>query len=331
MSVDTRYPWHAGAWERVASARAAGRLPHALLLSGPQGLGKAAFARRLGDALVCDAIAPDGDACGACRACRLSAAGNHPDRYLLAPEEPGKMIKIDAVRALTAKTVLAARDDGYRVFLIMPAEAMNRAAANALLKTLEEPVARAILLLVSSFPHRLPATIRSRCQAVKFARPPIDQVRQWLGDNVDPSQVEALLAISGGAPLRALQARDEDWLGEGTRLVGELLALKARKTNPLQIVEEWEKRPLTLLIDALKRWLSDLIRFASGLDDGAYYHRELHTQLQTLGQGIDLQTLFRFNDILMNLERAASNNLNKQMMLEHLSTQWLQITRPGGR
>ncbi len=331
MTDAERYPWHEDAWNRLMAAYAAGRLPHALLLSGPQGLGKAAFGRRLSNALVCTDVRQNGDACGLCSACRLSQAGSHPDQHLIVPEEAGKMIKIDAIRALTAKSVLAAQEGSFRVFLVMPAEAMNKASANALLKTLEEPVARAVLVLVSSFPHRLPATIRSRCQIIKFARPSADRVKEWLGDNVDPSEVDDLLAISGGAPLRALQAREEDWLGEGRRLGNELMALKIRKTNPLQVVEEWEKRPLPLLLEALKRCVSDLVRFAAGVGDGELYHGNMRQDLQSLGQGIDLQALYRFNDVLLDLERAAVNNLNVQMMLEYIANQWLQITRPGAR
>ena len=330
MSVE-HYPWHDSAWTRLSDARKDGRLPHALLLTGPQGLGKAAFAKRLSNALVCGSSDADGNACGTCGSCRLSSAGSHPDQHLLAPEEAGKMIKIDAVRALTAKSVLAAQDGGFRVFMISPAEAMNRAAANALLKTLEEPVARSVLVLVSSFPHRLPATIRSRCQIVKFTPPPADQVKQWLAETVSSTQVDDLLAISGGAPLRVLQAQAEDWLGEGCRLSDELMALKLRKTNPLQIVEEWEKRPLSLVSEAMKRCISDLIRFVAGVGDGEIYHRGIRRELQSLSQGIDLQALYRFNDELLNLECAASNNLNVQMMLEHIAVYWLQITRPGAR
>lgn len=329
MNAPPGYPWHTGPWRRIASARAAGRLPHAILLAGPQGLGKADFARRLSDSLVCSHADSNGDACGACASCRLTQAGNHPDQRFILPEEAGKMIKIDAIRDLTAKSVLSAQEGGYRVFLIDPAEAMNRAAANALLKTLEEPVSRSVLILVSSHPHRLAATIRSRCQLIKFTIPAVSAVRAWLNERVEASQLDELLAISGGAPLRAVRAMDEGWVEEGRRLGDELAALKQRKINPLQIVEEWEKRPLTLLLDSLKRCLSDLVRLASGLPDGVIYHPRLRNDLQSLGQGIDLGLLYGFYDELLGLDRASSHNLNVQMLLENIANRWLQITRPG--
>ena len=331
MNTARRFSWHSEQWRRIAAARMAGRLPHALLLAGAGGLGKAAFATRLSDSLVCTRPDGEGDACGVCAPCRLTRAGSHPDQKLVVPGEPGKMIKIDAIRDLTASSVLSAQEGGYRVFVIDPAEAMNRASANALLKTLEEPVSRTVLILVSSHPDRLAATIRSRCQVVKFAVPPIEEVRAWLAERADPASFEELLAISGGAPLRALQAQEEGWIEESRRLSGELATLKQRKANPLSIVEEWEKRPLTLLSESLKRCLSDLIKLASGLWDTTIYHPGLRGELQSLSEGIDLQLLYGFNDDLVRLDRESSHNLNVQMKLEYIANRWLQITRPGGR
>ena len=155
MSSTRIYPWHAEQWLRLSRARASNRLPHAILIAGPEGLGKAAFARRLSASLACNQIDDHGDACGCCASCRQTAAGSHPDQKSVVPEEPGKMIRIDTIRELTAKSVLSAQEGGYRVYLIEPAEAMNRAAANALLKTLEEPSPRTVLILVTSHPDRL--------------------------------------------------------------------------------------------------------------------------------------------------------------------------------
>jgi DNA polymerase-3 subunit delta' len=331
MTDGLAYPWHADTWRRVQQARRAGRLPHALLLAGPAGLGKSAFAARLSDALVCGQPDPQGDACGSCAACRASRGGAHPDLHRVTPDEPGKPIRIDAIRALSGKSVLAAQDGGYRVFLLAPAEAMNRAAANALLKTLEEPTPRSVLILVSSHPDRLPATIRSRCQRVKFSAPPPGEVEAWLKQRVAPAAVADLLAISGGMPLRALQAGEEGWLEEGRRLVGELTALRQRQINPLQTVEEWEKRPLTTILDGLKRCVADLVRLAYGLKDTRIYHPSLCAELQCVGQDLDLRQLHRLHDDLLRLDRDQSHNPNKQMLLEHIANRWLQITRPGGR
>lgn len=331
MNGARTYPWHTQQWQRLSRARAAGRLPHAMLLAGPDGLGKADFARRLSDSLVCPQVDEAGDACGSCASCRQTQAGTHPDQRSVVPEEPGKMIKIDAIRDLTSKSVLSAQEGAYRVFLIHPAEAMNRAAANALLKTLEEPSSRTVLILVSSHPTRLAATIRSRCQVLKFGIPQVKDVRAWLVEQGAGVELDELLAISGGAPLRALQAREQGWLDESRRLSQELLTLKQRKANPLAIVEEWGKRPLPLLSDSLKRCLSDLVKLANGLRDTVIYHPGIRDDLQCLGEGIDLQRLYGFNDELLRLDRDSSHNLNVQMQLETIANRWLQITRPGGQ
>jgi len=331
VSAAIAYPWHAPQWRQIVTARAAGRLAHAILLAGPAGLGKVAFAQRLSDSLVCSQLDPNGDACGDCPSCLAARAGTHPDQRHVSPEQPGKAIKIDAVRELTANSVLSGQGGGHRVFVIEPADAMNRAAANALLKTLEEPSSKTVLILVSSRPDRLPATIRSRCQLLKFAVPAAEEVRTWLKRQAIESGINELLAVSGGAPIRALQAREEGWVDEARRLSQELLSLKVRKTNPVTIVQEWEKRPLHVLSDSLKRCLSDLVKLASGVHDALIYHPGLRAELQSLSEGIDLRMLYDFNDELLQLDRDASNNLNMQMQMAFIVNRWLQITRPGVR
>lgn len=325
-------PWQDDAWRRLHAARAAGRMPHALLLAGPAGLGKSRFARRLAHALVCAKVREDGDACGACPACRSAAAGSHPDLAWLTPEAPGKAIRIDAIRALGAGSVLAAQQGGYRVYVIDPADAMNRAAANALLKTLEEPTSRTIMVLVSSVPHRLPATIRSRCQTIDFRIPPLDAARIWLAHQAELTggDGDALLAIAGGAPLRALAALQAGWREADATLLAELAGLRERRMNPVAVIEEWAKRPLTELLEGLQRCFADLVRLSAG-SALRLYHPDRQTGLQSLGQGIDLRQLFLLNDELIQLVRNAGNNLNAAMAAAHLVNRWLQITRAGGR
>jgi DNA polymerase-3 subunit delta' len=331
LTLPAPLPWHTAQWSRLAAARDADRLPHALLLRGIQGLGKGLFARRLAASLLCTAPTASSAACGECAACRLVAAGSHPDLHRLAPEEPGRAIKIDAVRELVSKSVLSAQPDCHRVFIIEPAEAMNRAAANALLKTLEEPVTRTAMVLVSSNPDRLPGTVRSRCQQVTFGVPPADDAIAWLAPRVEAGSPRALLQIAGGAPLRALTAAAEDWLGQDAGLAGELAALRQRERNPLQVVEKWEEQPLANVISGLKRLTADLVRLQSGAAHVDLCHAESRAELQALCEGLDLRGLILFADDLNDADRAMSNNANAQMTLEHLVNRWLQLTRRGGR
>jgi DNA polymerase-3 subunit delta' len=324
-------PWHEEQWLPLVAARHAGRLPHALLLAGRAGLGKGRFARRLAESLLCVQGSLGGDACGQCRSCHLAQTGSHPDLIRVEPESEGKMIRIDAIRQLSGKSFLAAQEGGYRVIVIEPAEAMNRAAANALLKTLEEPASRTVLILVSSQADRLMPTIRSRCQQVRFGMPPREQVMQWAGGMIEHGDAEALYAISGGAPFTVLRAAEEQWLDTDQALVDELSQLKQRKSNPLAVVEKWEQRPIKRMLDSLKRCLSDLVKVGQGLPGDTLYHPGLRDDLQTLAQGIDLLPVFRFLDDIIDAERGLTSNLNEQMILEGLAAQWLEMTRPGGR
>jgi DNA polymerase-3 subunit delta' len=331
MSVAEMYPWHEQQWQLLSQSRRQGRLPHAILIEGVEGLGKSALARRFGMSLICPRPNDNGDACGSCSDCLQAGASSHPDLQLVVPEEPGKPIKIDAVRRLTARSVLAAQPDGYRVIIIDPADAMNRPAANALLKTLEEPSSRTVLVLVTAKPDQLPATIRSRCQAVKLPVPDGEISRQWLSTRVDPKDVQALLAIAGGAPIAAVRAVEEGWLAADRQLLADLDALRARKANPLRVVENWQQLPLTRVIDGFKRCLADMIRLVADPGAERAFHGEARAYLQTLGKDIDLKSLFALHDEVLRLERASVHNLNAQMLLERLANAWLQLTRRNRR
>lgn len=153
------YPWQDALWQQLAGRT---QHAHAYLLHGPAGIGKRALAERLMARLLCQQ--PAGlDACGQCKSCYLLAAGTHPDNYILEPEEADKAIKVDQVRDLVSFVVQTAQLAGRKVVLVEPTESMNINAANALLKSLEEPSGQTVLLLISHQPSRLLPTVKSRC------------------------------------------------------------------------------------------------------------------------------------------------------------------------
>jgi DNA polymerase-3 subunit delta' len=249
-------PWQQRAYDQAAAALDAGRLGHALLFCGPARLGKRLVAERLAQRVLCPSRAPGGEPCGTCRSCTLYAARvqhdppelrpdgtpahpwgrpGHPDvRFLgfATNERTGKArteIVIDQVRALSQALALTPQMGVAQVALVEPADAIGHAAANALLKTLEEPQPGRYLWLVASEPARLPATIRSRCQKLEFRLPPRDEALAWLraqghdaklaGEALEaarghPGQAAAWLA-GGGLALRREVAKDLDALARG--------------------------------------------------------------------------------------------------------------------
>lgn len=311
-------PWHADNWTLLQARRAQDRLPHALLLEGPAGLGKLRFAQRLTAALVCAAPDQAGDACGSCRACRLRASGGHPDILAVTPEEPGKAIRINEIRDLSERSVLSAEGSGYRVCLLHPADAMTHGAANALLKTLEEPVARTVLLLVSAAPSRLPATIRSRCQRLRFEPPSQEQALAWLAGQAGGAAAQGLLGLAGGAPLQALMLVEQ---GVGARLLAlcsDLAALLGGRADPVTLAAQCQDLPLPTLLDYLMQWLIDLVRLKTAANPPMIFHSGREADLQSLAQRIDLRSMFLFFDNLLSLRRQLGNNLNAQLATERL-------------
>jgi DNA polymerase-3 subunit delta' len=317
-AVADALPWHAANWALLQVARRNDRLAHAWLLEGPAGLGKQGFARRLAAALVCTAPGPDGEACGRCRACQQCAADTHPDVLTLTPEEPGKPIRIDAVRELSARSVLTAEASGYRVCLICPADAMTPGAANALLKTLEEPVPRTVLLLISAQPNRLPATIRSRCQQLRFTPPAAAEARRWLASQAGGAAAEPLLGLAGGAPLRALALAAE---GRGQRLLAladDLAQLLDGRADPVALAAQWQDLPLEATLEYLQQWASDLIRLKIRQTPPMLFHVDEGGRLQSLAHRIDLRRTFLLLDRLTSLRRQLKNNLNPLLVTERV-------------
>lgn len=322
-------PWHDAQWVQVEAWLAQQRMPHAILLQGPAGVGKTRFAERLAQGMLCESegAAP----CGHCRSCDLLRAETHPNLRLITPEESGKAIKIDAVRALIQQSVLTTQGEGARVFVLAPAEAMNHAAANALLKTLEEPAGNNRLVLVSSQPQRLPATIRSRCQQMTFNPVPDEIAEPWLKAELPDAELAPLLAISAGAPLRAIQIAQASGLETARETLEDLLALKQRKVNPLGVVQAWTDRPLPTLLAEIGMAMSDITQLLAQQAAPRLFLPACTSQLQSLSSNLDLSAVFQFIDSLNQRRQKLHHNLNSQMLLEALVNDWLALTRKVAR
>ena len=230
-------PWHEAPWARLAAMLEARRPPHALMLCGPAGIGKRRLAARLAGAILCTG-APPGP-CGRCRSCHHLAVGSHPDLRRIEPGEGGARIPIESVRALVEHSTLAA--ERARIALIAPAEAMSQAAANALLKTLEEPAGNAVFLLTSDAPGMVPATIRSRCRKMPIPAPSRAEALAWLAQEMTPDAAARTLALAGGLPLAALDLGRAHEEGALAALHADTEALLDGRAEPLEVAERWRK------------------------------------------------------------------------------------------
>lgn len=271
-------PWQARTYARLCEAIDHDHLAHGLLLCGPSLLGKREVAERLAQRLLCSAVGADGQPCNACRSCQLFAAGTHPDyaRISFIPTKDGSKLRselvIDQIRELSEKLSLTPQYGGAQVVIIDPAEALNRAAANALLKTLEEPQPGRYLWLLSAEPARLPATIRSRCQRQELRLPNHDEALAWLQQRGHAAaKAEAALEAARGHPGLA-----DAWLGDGglalREEVGKDLAALARdQLGSTETAQRWcgdEHTALRL------RFAADIaLAQASGLTDSGRTRR----------------------------------------------------------
>ncbi|CAN7347890.1 DNA polymerase III subunit delta' [Trinickia sp. LjRoot230] len=332
------YPWQLDDWTRLQGLRA--HWPHALLFHGQAGIGKLHFAQHLAQGLLCEDPTGNGERCGSCVACNWFAQGNHPDYRALLPEllagelalasaassdekvetddgkktrAPSKEIKIEQVRALLDFCGVGAHRGGARVVLVYPAEALNAAAANALLKTLEEPPAGVVFLLVSARMDRLLPTIISRCRLWPMPTPSAERARAWLAQQ-GVAEPGTLLAETGGAPLaaQALAADPNRPLRDFT--LKQLAA--GAQCDAFACAEALQKLPVPVVLGWLQRWLYDVL--AQRTADRPRYFPAAARELTQCARQIDANAFARYLKTVTR-ERAVENHpLNARLVFEAL-------------
>lgn len=316
------YPWQDTQWQRLQNQYKSGRLPHAILLSGADGLGQSEFASHFSRSLLCQQPQNSAEACGQCEACHLIQAETHPDLILLAPEDESKAIKVDDVRALCKAFTLSSQMNGYKIVIIDHADQMNINAANSLLKTLEEPGDQSLLILVTSKPHRLPITIRSRCQKVSFQLPTKEASQQWLSERVSEN-VDSLLSMSHGAPLLALELFESEKLEQREQLVSALLAI-AQQQSVIEQAEKLSKLPNQSLLGWIYDWISDLLKLIHCRDESQLINQDYRKELTELSLKCQPTQLYILLDQVIKLRKVQSIALNTQMLWEDLLILWQQ-------
>ncbi len=311
-------PWISPCQAELLQAFADQRLGHAPLVQGPAGVGKRLLAGWLVKRLLCldsDGVEP----CGSCRSCQLIEAGTHPDLFQVGLEEERSQILVDQIRRLAAGLVLTPGVGQYRVGLIDGAELMNQAAANALLKTLEEPSPGVWLVLVSDQPALLPATIRSRCQAVAVRPPAEETARKWLAEccpEASPDDIEAALAFTGGAPLMARDLIVSGELALGEEVLEVLLGQRDADVSVLDTASRWAQAP-TMAWRWLAHWTAAMMRAGSGTRQRAG-NLELPTELPP-------RQLARLWDSALEGCRLSQGSIRQELLLGRWLLEWRQI------
>lgn len=319
------YPWQNQVWQRMQGLRS--RLPNALLLKGAEGIGKLDLALNFAQSILCDAPQPSGLACQSCPSCHWFAQESNPDFRLIQPDalaasdetpekESGKKasreISVEQIRALSSFVNLSAHSGGYRVVLIHPAEAMNSNSANALLKTLEEPTANLLFILVTNKPQQLLPTILSRSLSFAVPMPTPEESAAWLKQQgvVDP---EVVLARAGFSPLSALINAGE---GAGTEEHKLMLAAvkQSAKFDALALAEQLQKAAPVQVIQFLQQWCYDLA--SCKMAGTIRYNHEQTDLIGNLSKNISQQSLLRYIKELQIAKREAFHPLNPKLLFE---------------
>ena len=326
-------------WQTAAATQLLSRLErwsHAQLITGPAGIGKGVLAHWLARALLCESPSDARTPCGTCASCRYAAAGQHPDLRVVEPVDPGddeakptEWIAVDRIRALIRWAALTSHRGGAKVALIVPAERMNAAAANALLKTLEEPPADTYFMLVSHQPGRLPATITSRCQRIVAPRPTEAQGLAWLADQGFASAGD-VLAQANFAPLAAGALADAGYQSERASWLDALASPQALSVTALGAridtgAREARRDRLAAAIDWLLAWCADLARVRAG--GAPVQNPDFRVQLTSLAGAVAAIPLFRYHRSLLRQRSLLAHPLQPRLVAEALLIDYRDLFR----
>jgi DNA polymerase-3 subunit delta' len=318
------YPWQTDQFDQVVRRIETDRFPHALLLAGQAGLGKRSFALALASLLLCREPGK-GKPCRQCGPCHLMNAGNHPDLYVIEPEESHRDIRIAEIRALVGWVGQTSQQGGYKVVIVCPADAVNVNAGNALLKCLEEPRPRTSLILVCNQVDSVLATIRSRCQRLTFSQPKRALSLPWLTEQLaDDADAESLLDFSRDRPLLAVEVAKGEFLTQRKILATGLKRIWQGDGFAIEVAANLSPYDPLEIVDILLFWLSDLLRLAMTKDEKSIRNKDMRDLFKQICTRLEPPRLIDFMD-RVGEERAAllsPFNPNKQLMMENLMIQW---------
>jgi DNA polymerase III subunit delta' len=304
--------WFEAARSEVKAAIAGDRLAHGLLIHEDPGAGGLELARWIAKTVNCrdPARAP----CGECQQCRWIAADQHPDVTRLSPEGDSSQILIQSVRDLSADLALTAHGRGYKIAIISPAEAMNHFAANALLKTLEEPPARTLVLLVTSQPSRLLPTLRSRCSRLRLVGPSREAAASYLEAARGAGPWLEALAATGAGPFALLDADPAAIAQLHRDTMATLRDIGSGNLQPPAVAERWAKGELPIRLACLESWVTERILESASIRDV--------THLSGQGNPPNICRLFELSDAVRDMRKLSHTSINKTMAVEALLWRW---------
>jgi DNA polymerase-3 subunit delta' len=303
--------WFSAAMAEVNLAFAAGRLAHGLLIHEDPGAGGLALARWIAQRVNCDQQrAP----CGECQSCKWVAADQHPDITLLRPEEDSEYIKVEAVRALIADLALTAHGRGYKVAILEPADALYPNAANSLLKTLEEPPARTLLMLVTSQPSRLLPTLRSRCSKLRLTGPGRLEAAAFLAKARGAGPWEDALAATGAGPFALMEADAVALADLRADTLRTLRDIGSGNVQPPAVADKWARGELSTRLACVESWVTERILESTSIRDA--------THLSGSGLAPNICRLFELSDAVRDMRKLAHTSINKAMAVEALLWRW---------
>ncbi|MFH7764658.1 DNA polymerase III subunit delta' [Acinetobacter sp. BSP-28] len=318
------YPWQQTVWETLT-----GRFPklgHGLLFYGKKGCGKEAFAQYFLAWVLCNNRHEKNAPCGECGSCLWLKSDTHPNYVHISTDEDNKKqnakIKIEKIRDLlpfVQQTV-----DGWRVIVIEPAEALNIASANALLKTLEEPGDRVVIILLADHYLKLPATIRSRLQHFALDRISSSQADAYLTEhlpNLDQMQKQLLMNLSNQMPLQAMQLAETEWLNKRQEFLTDWQKLVTQKNMPMAIATKWNKvLNFSDFAQMFEYLLSDLICVKL-----SQQVKNSDLDLSGLSEHYTLEFLFAVYSDLQQAKQYIEQNVQSNLVLDQLCIKLMNI------
>ena len=306
-------PWQQSLSEKFSLQIENERLPHGLLIAGPSFSGKSKLSTWLAHRLICQS---ENAPCGQCAQCSLISAGTHPD-YQLVTLEVSKQIVIDQIREVIDWANKTAQQSGRKVCVINPADKLNRQSSNALLKCLEEPPRETFIILVTDQPQRLLPTIRSRCQRTDCVAPAKETALSWLRDKGVGPDIEQLLAIADGLPLRVVEELDDQYLQLREELATQLIQLVTGARSPIQVAALFTKQDHKQVLDILYELIADALGAASS-DEKFTKNKDIQGVLRQYSVHHSMQESFELLDRISSAKGAlaGTSNANPQMLLE---------------